>query len=124
HVAALKSPETAEGRRLTHGGYSIELDPIARYIAGDLRSPLLMLWAAALVVLFTGCANVAGLLLTRTAGRRREIAIRLSVGATRSRIVRQLLMESLLLGLLGGLAGLLVARFALSLLTRLAIPGK
>jgi predicted permease len=124
HVASLKSPETAEGRGLTGGGYSIELDPIARYITGDLRTPLLLLWAAALVVLFTGCANVAGLLLSRTAGRRREIAIRLSVGATRSRIVRQLLMESLLLGLLGGLAGLLVARFALSLLTRLAIPGK
>src|SRR5437879_4353340 len=124
HVAALKSRDSAEGRGLTRSGYNIELDPLAVYMAGELRSPLLLLWAAALVVLFTGCANVAGLLLTRTAARRREIAIRLSVGATRSRIVRQLLLESLLLGLLGGAAGLLVARFALSLLTRLAIPGK
>src|SRR5262249_2685192 len=124
HVAALKSREGSEARGLNQMRYGIELDPFARYIAGDLRSPLLLLWAAALVVLFTGCANVAGLLLTRTAARRREIAIRLSVGATRSRIVRQLLLESLLLGLLGGAAGLLVARFALSLLTRLAIPGK
>src|SRR5262249_22948184 len=110
HVAALKSREGSEARGLNQMRYGIELDPFARYIAGDLRSPLLLLWAAALVVLFTGCANVAGLLLTRTAARRREIAIRLSIGATRSRIVRQLLLESLLLGLLGGAAGLLVAR--------------
>lgn len=105
-------------------GYGIDLDPFAVYVAGDLRGPLWLLWAAALVVLLTGCANVAGLLLTRSAGRRREIAIRLSVGATRWQIVRQLMLESLLLGIAGGIAGLAMAQFALRLLTRVSLPGK
>ncbi|MDP2998162.1 MAG: ABC transporter permease [Bryobacterales bacterium] len=124
HVAALKSAGDAEGREISEYGYGIEIDPFARYIAGDLRRPLWLLWAAALVVLVTGCANVAGLLLTRASGRGQEIAIRLAVGATRAQIVRQLLIESLLLGALGGAAGLLMAHSAVSLLTRLAIPGK
>lgn len=124
HVANLKSAGDAQSRELSEYGYGIEIDSFARYVAGDLRRPLLLLWAAALVVLITGCANVAGLLLTRCSGRRREIAIRLSAGATRLQVVRQLLIESLLLGALGGVAGLAVAHFAVSLLTRLAIPGK
>jgi len=105
-------------------GYGIELDRFAVYVAGDLRGPLWLLWAAALVVLLTGCANVAGLLLTRSASRRREIAIRLSVGATRWQIVRQLLLESLLLGMAGGVAGLCMAKLAVSLLTRVSLPGR
>lgn len=105
-------------------GYGIELDPFAIYVAGDLRGPLVLLWAAALVVLLAGCANVAGLLLTRSAGRRREMAIRLSVGATRWQIVRQLMLESLLLGIAGGLAGLAMAKFAIGLTTRVSMPGK
>jgi hypothetical protein len=105
-------------------GYGIELDPFAVYVAGDLRGPLWLLWAAALVVLLTGCANVAGLLLTRSASRRKEIAIRLSVGATRWQIVRQLLLESLLLGMAGGVAGLCMAKLAVSLLTRVSVPGR
>jgi predicted permease len=109
---------------LSKVGYGIDLDRFAVYVAGDLRGPLWLVWAAALVVLLTGCANVAGLLLTRSAGRRREIAIRLSVGATRWQIVRQLLLESLLLGMAGGVAGLCMAKLAVSLLTRVALPGK
>jgi predicted permease len=105
-------------------GYGIELDPFAVYLAGDLRSPLWILWAAAVVVLLTGCANVAGLLLTRSASRRKEIAIRLSVGATRWQIVRQLMLESLLLGFAGGVAGLGMAKLAVSLLTRVSLPGE
>ncbi|MBI4873906.1 MAG: ABC transporter permease [Acidobacteria bacterium] len=124
HVAAVKSAGDAEGRELSEYGYGIEIDPFARYVAGDLRRPLWLVWAAALMVLLTGCANVAGLLVTRASGRRREIAIRISVGATRLQIVRQLLIESLLVAALGGAAGLLMARAAVSLLTRLAIPGK
>jgi predicted permease len=114
----------ASNADLAKVGYGIDLDPFAVYVAGDLRSPLWLLWAAALVVLLTGCANVAGLLLTRSASRRREIAIRLSLGATRWQIVRQLMLESLLLGIAGGVAGLGMAQFALRLLTRVSLPGK
>src|SRR5205823_1854549 len=63
HVSSIKSKETAEGEGLTRSGYDIELDSLAAYIAGDLRGPLLLLWTAAWVVLLSGCANVAGLLL-------------------------------------------------------------
>ena len=109
---------------LAKSGYGIDLDSFAVYLAGDLRSPLWLLWAAALLVLLTGCANVAGLLLTRSAGRQKEIAIRLSVGATRWQIIRQLLLESLLLGGLGGLAGLAMAAVATWSVTRVPIPGQ
>ncbi len=122
--AALQAADSPEGRDMAKFGYGLDLDPFAVFVAGDLRRPLWLLWAAALVVLVTGCANVAGLLLTRSSGRRKEIAIRLSVGATRWRIVRQLLLESLLLGVMGGLAGLAMAKVAVSLVTRLSVPGK
>jgi len=105
-------------------GYGVEVDPISDFVVGDLRRPLWILWAAALVVLLTGCANVAGLLLTRAAGRRREMAIRISIGASRLRIVRQLLVESLLLGALGGLAGLPLAGFAAKLIARLPLESQ
>jgi putative ABC transport system permease protein len=105
-------------------GYSIDIDPFSVYVAGELRRPLWLLWAAAGILLLAGCANVAGLLLTRSAGRRKEMAIRLSLGATRWQIVRQLLLESLLLGAAGGVTGLAMARIGMPFLARLAIPGK
>lgn len=112
------------GKELKDIGYGVNLDPFANYVAGDLRSPLWLLSVAALVVLLTGCANVAGLLLTRSSGRRREIAIRFAMGATRWQIVRQLLLESLLLGALGGVAGLGLAKLAILFATRVPIPGR
>jgi predicted permease len=121
YVAGLAA---SEGGDLQKSGYGIDLDPFAVYLAGELRQPLWLLWAAAVVVLLTGCANVAGLLLTRSAGRRREIAIRLSVGATRWQILRQLMIESLLLGVAGGAAGLALTRLAMPLLARVSVPGK
>jgi len=121
NAALLNGPD---GKDLKDSGYAVDLDRFAEYLAGDLQGPLWLLSAAALVVLLTGCANVAGLLLTRSAGRRREIAIRLAVGATRWQIVRQLLLESLLLGLCGGLAGLGLAKVAVLSVTRMPIPGK
>jgi putative ABC transport system permease protein len=124
YVSALKSPDSAGGEGLTKSGYFLDLESFAHYVAGELRRPLWVLWAAALIVLFAGCANVSALLLSRVAGRRREMAIRLSLGATRFQILRQLLIESSILGLLGGLFGILTARFALSLLTRVSIPFK
>jgi predicted permease len=122
YVAGLKS--SAGGADLVKIGYGIELDPLSVYVAGELRSPLWLLWMAAFVVMLTGCANVAGLLLTRSAGRRKEIAIRLSVGATRWQIVRQLLLESVVLGLLGGVTGIALAKLAVALVTRAPIPGR
>lgn len=124
YVAALKSPVDGEAPAMAKLGYFVDLEPFAGHVAGDLRRPLWLLWAAALAVLFNGCATVAALLLSRVAGRKREMAIRLSLGATRLQILRQLLVESLLLGALGGAFGVLVAAGALSLLTRVSIPGR
>jgi len=79
--------------------------PLQEGLTSDLREPLKMLWAAVAAVFILGCVNIGGMLLARASGRVGEIATRLALGAPVARIVRQLLVESTALGLLGGVAG-------------------
>jgi len=105
----------------TNGGMGATVVPVTEFLLGSMRAGLLILTVGAALLLLIACINVANLLLTRAAARQRAWSIQLVLGASRSRLIRQMLTESILLSLLGAAAGFLLAQWATR--TLIAVSG-
>jgi predicted permease len=112
--------ELARAYPTDNAGLTIAAMPLRDALAGETRTPLLVVMAAAALVLLVTCANLAGATLARLIGRRGEFAVRLALGAGRRRLARQLLTETTMLAVLGGIAGALLAHVAVSAFSGLA----
>lgn len=119
-VIADRMKQQYPGNYPPSGGLTISVVPLLEQVVGDIGLSLRVLFAAVGFVLLIACANVANLLLSRAATRQKEIAIRTALGASRTRLIRQLLAESMLLALGGGSVGLLVAALAVKGLRQFA----
>jgi putative ABC transport system permease protein len=121
-LAAAKAESAVIAERLagthpdTEKGFGLFVAPLRDHFFRDLYGPVSLLLVGSGFVLLIGCANVSGLLLARASGRRREMAVRAALGATRARLVRQLLVEYLLLSTVAAAAGLLLAVWAIAAL--------
>lgn len=104
----------AAGFRDYGAEFEARIVPLSQGLTSDARTPLLLTWGAVLIVLVIGCVNIAGLMLARAAGRRREIATRMALGASRAAILRQLLTESVLLAVGGCALGIAAGAKALA----------
>ena len=137
-IARLKDGVTLQDARVEMDGIAQQLEAqypdsnrsvgvlvtrVQDQVVQNIRPALLLLTGAVALVLLVACANVANLLLARAVDRQKEIAVRFALGASRMRVVRQLVVESVVLSIAGGAAGLLVASWAVSLLGATTVPG-
>src|SRR5215813_9738941 len=106
----------------TQTQWTIEIQPLQETLVGNVRPMLLVLLGAVILIVFIVSLNIANLLLARASGRQQEMAVRLSLGASRGRMVRQMLTESMLLSLIGGAAGVATAVGTLDVILRFVLP--